>query len=155
MRKCLRTSVLAAACTLVAEQAAAQASSPPAIGVVGQNVEMYTVGSCTVNGCPISFAQNTTGKIIKIDYVSCKITIDGYDLLEVGLGPTATPNNGNFLKVTYLGEWNRVTFSTSRYYYVSASPGIFLGPGRYLTVFPLAASGTPIVRCQASGEFAQ
>lgn len=142
-------------CILMSQQARAQ-SSPPTIGVIGSSVDMYADANCPTLVCRASFPLNSTGRVIKVTYISCRVIVSGGNLTFVSAGPAAT-SLGDGIKTTFFSPWTSVTEGSGQITYMSASPNMFLGAGRYLTIYTAASSTASNiqVKCQASGVFAQ
>lgn len=133
--------------TVATPQAMAQS-----LTVIGNHVEMYTGVTC-LNSC--AFPQNTTGKIIKINYISCQmITNNNGQLIFATIGPSASPDNISLLKETFFDTERISVNGSSKVIYLSATPGILLGVGRYLAVTGSVSAGQLQLKCAATGIFA-
>lgn len=158
MRRCLLSLAAVAWLSICSHQAAAQTGLPPAIGVIGNNVEMYLGTTCGgVTLCGLSFPVNNTGKVIRITSIACGIEVDNSaNLIAVYFGPTAAANSYTLpIKSTPPTSWTRIDNGSIDTFLVSAEPNMFLGAGRYLTVSLRSSGGDMFARCQAAGVFAQ
>jgi hypothetical protein len=138
----------------IVSQASAQATPIP-ISVVGNNIAMYLDDSCPGTSCSISFGLNNTGRVLKVTHISCRILVtNNSGLLYTSFGPSATPG-GSLIREGFFGTWTRVENPGLPIFYLSASPDMLVGIGRYLSVSGQSAAGQVQMKCQAAGVFAQ
>lgn len=131
------------------------AASSASLGAVGNKVEMYgenDQNNCNT-ACFVVFPLNNTGKVIKIENVTCEVSIvNSLQLISAWVGPSTMPS-GTFIKKSWFPE-RAVSGNASPYQFTIAShPGMLLGASRYLQV-RVSAGGTVNMRCSASGIFA-
>jgi hypothetical protein len=124
--------------------------------VIGNNVEMYLDASCPSQiSCGLAFPKNTTGKIIKINYISCQIrVIYGGQILYSAIGPSASSANIQLIKRTFFDTSRSVSSGTTSITYLSATPGLLLGVDRYLAVTVETTAGFADMTCAAAGTLA-
>lgn len=139
-------------------------SAPQPIGVTGNRVEMLLGAFCSSSFCRAYSGQNTTGKVILVTKVTCSAYTAGAGLDLAELGPMATATGNTFIKRAYFDNLQVIqrvglifTNGGQAYSnYLSASPDLLFGPGRYLSVHVTGIQVNNIsLNCLASGVFAQ
>lgn len=128
------------------------------LGAVGNKVEMY--GEAPINSCSslcyVNFPQNTTGKVIKIENVTCQVEVRPatLDVSFAWVGTSNTPGSaGNFLKKSYFPERSVANDGTMAVHALASRPGMLLGAGKYLQVM-FSVYGSVNASCSASGVYA-
>lgn len=144
------------AASVIVLTSVATPSSAAGIGAVGNNVELYGENmSCSSlqTSCTVTFPANGTGKVVRIENVTCEMIVTNTGtLLNAAVGPVATPG-GAFLKRSWFPRRHLSNNGSFPIYTIESEPGLLLGASRYLQVVVTATNAFSTVQCSASGVF--